>query len=311
MGNNMLLTELTNILGEDNVKVQEPMNRHTTFKIGGPADYFVTPYNIEQLTKLIKLLNDTNTDFFILGNGSNLLVNDTGYRGVIIQLLDKFNDYEIKEPEIKEQKISVKAQAGVMLSKLGYELAAKAVTGFEFATGIPGTIGGAVMMNAGAYGGEIKDIIVNATVMDKKGKISVLTNEELKLGYRSSIIKEKDLIVLEAEFELKYGDKEEIMAKVKELALKRKEKQPLNYPSAGSTFKRPVGYFAGKLISDAGLKGFSVGGAQVSEKHAGFVINTGNATAKDVIDLTDEVERIVFEEYGVELELEVRKLGFF
>lgn len=305
----MLLTELTDILGSENVKAQEPMNRHTTFRIGGKADFFVTPQNVSQIKDVLDLLSSRKIDFFILGNGSNLLVSDEGYNGVVIQLLDKFSDFEFDEHN-DDNVVYVKAQAGAMLARLGYAFADKGLTGFEFATGIPGTIGGAVMMNAGAYGGEIKDIIVNATVMDRSGNIFTLSKDELKLGYRSSIITEKNLIVLEAVFELKYGEKEKIMEYIKELAAKRKEKQPLEFPSAGSTFKRPEGYFAGKLISDAGLKGLRVGGAEVSEKHAGFVINKKDATAKDVIELTDAVKKAVYEKYGVTLELEIRKLGF-
>lgn len=310
-----ILSELTDILGEDNVKINEPMKNHTTFRIGGNADCFVTPHNIEQIKSVVLLLKNNNINYYIVGNGSNLLVSDNGYRGVIIQLYNKFGGYEFLHDNCmsaadKPGRVYVKVQSGIMLSRLGKILADNSLTGFEFATGIPGTIGGAVMMNAGAYGGEIKDIIISADVMDKDGNIFTLSCDELELGYRTSIIAKKNYIVLGAVLMLEAGNKDEVNAKIKELAQKRREKQPLEYPSAGSTFKRPQGYFAGKLISDAGLKGFSVGDAQVSEKHAGFVINKGNATAEEVIELTDEVSRKIYELNGVILELEVRKLGF-
>lgn len=308
-------TELIAILGSDNVLTEEPMKKHTTFRIGGNADYFVTPVNAEQIQSVVAYLKKEKIPFYVVGNGSNLLVSDEGFRGVVIQLYDKLRAFEIlseKESETYglEGKVCVRAQAGIMLGRLGNELAARSLAGFEFATGIPGTLGGAVRMNAGAYGGEMKDVLVNATVIDTEGNLVTMNREELKLGYRTSIIDRNQYIVVEAVLALEKGNQDEINDKIKDLAGRRRDKQPLEYPSAGSTFKRPEGYFAGKLISDAGLKGFSVGGAQVSEKHAGFVINTGDATAKDVIDLTDAVRDKVQKEYGVTLELEVRKLGF-
>lgn len=308
-------TELIAILGSDNVLTEEPMKKHTTFRIGGNADYFVTPVNAEQIQSVVAYLKKEKIPFYVVGNGSNLLVSDEGFRGVVIQLYDKLRAFEIlseKESETYglESKVCVRAQAGIMLGRLGNELAARSLAGFEFATGIPGTLGGAVRMNAGAYGGEMKDVLVNATVIDTEGNLVTMNREELKLGYRTSIIDRNQYIVVEAVLALEQGNQDEINDKIKDLAGRRRDKQPLEYPSAGSTFKRPEGYFAGKLISDAGLKGFSVGGAQVSEKHAGFVINTGDATAKDVIDLTDAVCDKVQKEYGVTLELEVRKLGF-
>lgn len=308
-------TELIAILGSDNVLTEEPMKKHTTFRIGGNADYFVTPVNAEQIQSVVAYLKKEKIPFYVVGNGSNLLVSDEGFRGVVIQLYDKLRAFEIlseKESETYglESKVCVRAQAGIMLGRLGNELAARSLAGFEFATGIPGTLGGAVRMNAGAYGGEMKDVLVNATVIDTEGNLVTMNREELKLGYRTSIIDRNQYIVVEAVLALEQGNQDEINDKIKDLAGRRRDKQPLEYPSAGSTFKRPEGYFAGKLISDAGLKGFSVGGAQVSEKHAGFVINTGDATAKDVIDLTDAVRDKVQKEYGVTLELEVRKLGF-
>lgn len=315
MLNQDIISRLTDILGNENVKPDEPMKLHTTFRIGGNADCLVTPQNVNQIKEVIAYLKENNIAYYIIGNGSNLLVSDEGYRGVVIQLYNKFNSYEFLHDNSssavdKANKVYVKAQSGIMLSKLGHILADNSLTGFEFATGIPGTIGGAVMMNAGAYGGEMKDIIVSAEVMDIDSNVHTLSLDELELGYRTSVISKKNYIVLSATMAFEAGEKAVIYDKLKELADKRKEKQPLEYPSAGSTFTRPEGYFAGKLISDAGLKGFSVGGAQVSEKHAGFVINKGNATASDVIELTNKVSDKIYELNGVRLELEVKKLGF-
>lgn len=311
-----LLTSLIEIAGSTNVRVKEPMKQHTTFKIGGCADYFVTPGTVEALQALVRLLNTKDIPFYIIGNGSNLLVSDVGFRGVIIQLYDNFSRYSFLHDDCgsaadKANKVYIRAQAGVSLVKLGSEAASYSLTGFEFASGIPGTIGGAVVMNAGAYGGEMKDVLVKATVMNQtSGDIYEMTAEELQLGYRSSAAATQNLIVLDAVIGLSAGNQQEIKARILELAKSRREKQPLTYPSAGSTFKRPQGHFAGKLIADAGLKGLTVGGAQVSEKHAGFVVNTGNATAQDVIELTEKVTERVWAAYGVKLELEVKKLGF-
>lgn len=300
--------KLISILGSDNVIKEVPMSSYTTFHIGGIADYVVTPENEEQLAKLLHLIKEENVDFVVIGNGSNILVSDKGFDGIVIQLGDKFSSFVIKDKD--ESGVYVDVTAGMRLSRLGNELAASSIEGFEFATGIPGTIGGAVMMNAGAYGGEIKDIIKSARVMDFDGNVKELSRDELELGYRTSIIAKKNYIVISAVFDLKKGDREKIKSNIKELALKRREKQPLEYPSAGSTFKRPEGYFAAKLIEDAGLKGLSVGGAQVSEKHAGFVINKKDAKAMDVIRLTDEIKEKVYDKFGVKLELEIKKIGF-
>lgn len=306
---------LIHIFGQDNIRYDEPMMKHTTFRIGGPAAVYVTPQTKEQLAEAIYLLQQSKVPYEVIGNGSNLLVADQGFAGVIFDMSQYFTGYKILHDHCntavdKSNRVYVSVQAGMMLGRLGKELAGYSLAGFEFATGIPGTIGGAVMMNAGAYGGEMKDVLVNATVMDKTGEIKVLSNEELELGYRTSIIAKEGLIVLEAVLALEPGNQTEIQEKIADFAGRRREKQPLEYPSAGSTFKRPAGYFAGKLISDAGLKGFTVGGAQVSEKHAGFVINIGGATAADVIALTDQVCDKIYELNGVTLELEVRKLGF-
>ena len=292
------------LLGEEKVKVDEPMKRHTTFRIGGPADYFLLPSSEEELSGILKICKNEELPYFILGNGSNLLVSDEGYRGVIIQLYRNYGDITVKGNEIH-------ATAGALLSQIAAAAKNASLTGFEFAGGIPGTLGGAVVMNAGAYGGEMKDVLKEVTVMTAAGEILVLPAEKLEMGYRTSLVKTKGYLVLSAVIVLEQGNQEAIKARMKELTEQRVSKQPLEFPSAGSTFKRPEGYFAGKLIEDAGLKGFSVGGAQVSKKHAGFVINTGSATAADIWNLCNEIQNRVQNEFGVTLEMEIQKLGSF
>ncbi len=292
------------LLGKDKVLFEEPMSSHTTFRIGGPAEVFLMPESYEQIRSALALCREEGLPYFVLGNGSNLLVSDSGYRGVIIQMDRNMGDIELKGTEIR-------ACAGALLSSVAAAARKASLTGFEFAGGIPGTLGGAVVMNAGAYGGEMKDVLREVTVMTKEGDIRVIPSDRLELGYRTSIIKKAGYLVLEAVISLEKGDPQAIQEKTKELASKRTEKQPLDYPSAGSTFKRPEGYFAGKLIMDSGLRGFRVGGAQVSEKHCGFVINTGGATAKDVKELMDHVIRTVKEKYNITLEPEVKLLGEF
>lgn len=278
------------------------MKKHTTFRIGGPAEFFVQPHKAEEIAQVIKLCKEEEIPWYILGNGSNLLVSDEGFRGVIIQLSRNFN-------KVTVEGTSVTVQAGAMNSLVAkYALEAE-LTGFEFAAGIPGTMGGAVVMNAGAYGGEMKQIITEVTVLDEKEELKILPREELEMGYRTSIVAKKGYVVLEARLLLAHGDADKIKGRMEELREQRISKQPLEYPSAGSTFKRPEGYFAGKLIMDAGLRGFSVGGAQVSEKHCGFVINKGDATEKDVAALMAEVTHRVKEKFGVQLEPEVKRLG--
>lgn len=296
--------KLCQIAGTENVLTGEPMKKHTTFRIGGPADYFVLPHTREELADIISICKKQDMPWFILGNGSNLLVSDDGVRGVVIQLYKNYNDIDIEGN-------CVRAQAGAANSVVAHRALDASLTGYEFAAGIPGTVGGAAVMNAGAYGGEMKDILLEVTVLDEKGEFLVLKNEELELGYRTSVISRKGYVVVEAVFGLAAGNEDEIRSRMEELKNQRVSKQPLEYPSAGSTFKRPEGYFAGKLIMDAGLRGFSVGGAQVSEKHCGFVINKGNATADDVMNLIKEVQRIVYEKSGVHLETEVKFLGEF
>lgn len=295
---------LIQIIDEPRVLCAEPMNKHTTFRVGGPADYFVMPKTIEEVQQVISLCKEKEMPYYVLGNGSNLLVGDMGYRGVIIQIYKEMSSIQVRGTTIK-------AQAGALLSKVGSAALEAGLTGFEFASGIPGTVGGAVVMNAGAYGGEMKDILTCATVITQEGEVLTLYKGELELGYRTSVIAKKDYIVLEAEYQLQLGDKKAIRARMDELKVQRVTKQPLEYPSAGSTFKRPEGYFAGKLIQDAGLRGFQVGGAQVSEKHCGFVINTGTATAADVKELIRQVSDKVMQEFGVRLEPEVKILGEF
>lgn len=302
------LADLQRIAGEQAVRLQEPMSAHTTFRIGGPADYFVEPGSESELKELLLLCRETETPFFILGNGSNLLVSDEGYRGVMISLRG-FDEISFREGESTEAgKTIMTAGCGVLLSKAAMQAAERGLTGFEFAGGIPGTLGGAVTMNAGAYGGEIRDVILSARVMTKAGDVRELSAEELDLSYRHSIIQEKDLIVLSADFAFAHGDEEQIKEQMRQLNTQRREKQPLEYGSAGSTFKRPEGYFAGKLIQDAGLKGYRSGDVMVSEKHSGFVVNVGKGTCGDAMRVIEHVQRTVYEQFGVELELEVKRV---
>ena len=296
--------KLVKIIDETRVLVDEPMNRHTTFRVGGCADFFVMPRSVAEIQDVLSLCVQENMPYYILGNGSNLLVSDKGYRGLILQIFKEMNQIEVRSA-------TVKAQAGALLSKIGAAAYEAGLTGFEFASGIPGAAGGAVVMNAGAYGGEMKDILESVTVITPEGELLTLSNEELELGYRTSIVARKGYIVVEAIFRLQNGDKKEIRARMDELKQQRTSKQPLEYPSAGSTFKRPEGYFAGKLIQDAGLRGFQVGGAQVSEKHCGFVINKHEATAADIAELIRHVSDKVKAQFGVELEPEVKRLGEF
>ena len=292
------------VLGKEQVLFEEPMKSHTTFRIGGPAEVFIMPKSVKQVQMAVKICQEEQIPYFILGNGSNLLVSDRGYRGVIIQMDRNMGEIQVEGTEIQ-------AAAGALLSSIAVAARRESLTGFEFAGGIPGTLGGAVVMNAGAYGGEMKDVLKEVTVMDGDGKIFTLPASELEMGYRTSIIKTAGYLVLSARITLSRGKEEDIKARTRELSEMRTQKQPLDYPSAGSTFKRPEGYFAGKLIMDSGLRGYQVGGAQVSEKHCGFVINAGNATAEDVCRLMADVQRIVREKFGVTLEPEVKFLGEF
>jgi UDP-N-acetylmuramate dehydrogenase len=298
------LDKLESILGSEQILLNEPMNRHTTFKVGGPADIFVKPENVSQLKDILTVAKEFEIPVYIIGNGSNLLVGDLGYRGLIVQIYKNMNEIHVEGNQIH-------AQAGALLSTIAKTALENSLGGFEFASGIPGTLGGAVAMNAGAYGGEIKQVLKQATVLTREGDVKTLTVEELLLGYRKSIVIDQDYIVLEAVLEFVPDSKESIKDKMNEFAQARKSKQPLEYPSAGSTFKRPEGYFAGKLIDDTGLRGFSHGGAQVSEKHCGFVINKGNATAQDIVTLMQQVNEKVKEKFHVSLEPEVKMIGDF
>lgn len=297
-----LCDKLCETVTAENVLTDEPMDRHTTFRVGGPADFFVTPANEEQVRDTVLLLEKENVPYYVMGNGSNLLVGDKGFRGVIIQIAKKMN-------QIRVDGETIYAQSGALLSRVAAQALANGLTGFEFASGIPGTLGGAVMMNAGAYGGEMKQVLANAYVLTKVGEIRVIPADLMELGYRTSIFSKNQDIVLSAELKLERGNEENIRNYMEELKEKRVSKQPLEYPSAGSTFKRPEGYFAGKLIQDAGLRGFQVGGAQVSEKHCGFVINRNQATAADILSLMEQVADKVEAQFGVRLEPEVKRIG--
>lgn len=296
--------EALRITGEEGIRRNVPLCEYTTFHIGGNADYFAEPKEPQEIFRLIKLCDKYQIPYFVLGNGSNVLASDKGYRGLIIHILSKMNKIEVKENHIY-------AQAGASLIKTARVAADHFLTGMEFASGIPGSVGGAVYMNAGAYGGEMKQIVSFVRVMDKNGKIYDISCEKMDFSYRHSIVEKDGLIILGADFVLQPGNEQEIDDKMKSFAEARRSKQPLEYPSAGSTFKRPEGYFAGKLIMDAGLRGYQYGKAQVSEKHCGFVINRGGATAGEVIGLIRHVQSQVWEQFGVTLEMEVKTLGEF
>lgn len=295
---------LKKITDSETILWQEPMAFHTTFRVGGPADCFLTPHTEEEAAAMLRLFCEEAEPFFLLGNGSNLLVSDAGYRGAVIQFGSNYNAVTVEGTKLT-------IRAGALLSNAAKEAYAHSLTGMEFASGIPGTVGGAVVMNAGAYGGEMKQIVSAVKLLDLISQEIVWKSaDEMEFGYRMSIVKKQPYLVLEAVLELQQGDSTAIYGRMEELKNQRVSKQPLNYPSAGSTFKRPEGYFAGKLIQDAGLKGYTVGGAQVSEKHSGFVINTGNATAADIRALIKDVQERVRAQFGVLLEPEVCMLGF-
>ncbi|HHZ02609.1 MAG TPA: UDP-N-acetylmuramate dehydrogenase [Tissierellia bacterium] len=298
---NELFKELTHSI-KGKVLKDEPLKNHTYFKIGGPASIFVEPEDTEELKTVLKLINIYNADRFVMGNGTNLLVADEGYKGVIIKIGDKFNKV-FKEGNI------VTAGAGVLLSSLSKYLAKESLTGFEFAGGIPGCLGGAISMNAGAYGGEMKDVVIRVKCMDYEGKIHEFSNEEMNFQYRRSKISDSPYIVLEAELQLEVGNESEIMEKMKELNEKRTSKQPLNLPSAGSTFKRPSEGYASKLIEDAGLKGLKYKGAMVSDKHSGFIVNYDNACCQDVLELMRIVISRVYDKFQIKLEPEIKIIG--
>ena len=299
--NQVFYQELIQIIPKQDVLLEEPMKKHTTFRIGGAAEYYVAP-SMEQLTQVLTLAKKHGIIVTIIGNGSNLLVSDAGIRGLVIEIGKAMSGVRIEDRKLY-------AEAGTLLSRMANVAAEHGLSGMEFAAGIPGSVGGAVVMNAGAYGGEMKDILVSATVITCEGELLTIPAEELDLAYRHSCVPEKNYIVVATEFALQERPQEEIRALMEDLRKRRVEKQPLEYPSAGSMFKRPEGYFAGKLIMDAGLRGYRVGDAQIAEKHCGFVINCGNATAADVLQLIDDVRKKVYEQFQVELEPEVKVIG--
>ena len=293
---------LIGILDKEDIKIDEPMKKHISFRVGGPADILVKPRTEDQIKNVINLLKKEEVPYLVIGNGSNLLIKDAGIRGVVVEISDNFNKFEI-DGNI------VNAQSGVLLAVLGKAILGAELKGFEFAAGIPGTLGGALTMNAGAYGGEMKDIVKSVKVMDEEGNIKELTNEQMEFGYRKSTVIKNNYIVLSAKIKLEDGNYNEIKELMADLAQRRVKNQPLNLPSAGSTFKRPEGHFAGKLIDDAGLRGLTLRGAQVSEKHCGFVVNMGEAKAKDLLDLMYIVKSTVYNKFGINLEEEVKILG--
>lgn len=289
-----------NILEKSNIKVNEPMSKHTSFKVGGNADYFVKAQTVEQVINVRKYAEENNIPLYVIGNGSNILVTDRGIRGIVLKI-------DLQKIEINEEEVTV--GAGVKVMALAQKLLSEELTGFEELSGIPGTIGGAIRMNAGAYGKEIKDICIQTTCLDENNNIKILKNNEQDFSYRHSIFEDKKYIILETKLKLEKGKKEEIKGKMEELSAERKEKQPWEYPSAGSTFKRKEGVITAKLIDECGLKGYSIGGAEVSKKHAGFVINKGNATAKDILDLIEYIKKNVYEKFNIEIEEEIEIIG--
>lgn len=305
LDNREILNNLEKIISKDKIKQNEPMKEHTSLKIGGPAEIFVRVSSVEELKEILKLCKTNKIPLTIVGNGSNILVLDKGIKGIVI----KTNLKEIKIKNKENENVEITVDDGVQLGFLAQKLLKEEITGFEELSGIPGTIGGAIVMNAGAHGKEMKDIVTEITAIDYSGNIHIFTNEEAKFEYRNSIFSTGEYIILQVKLLLKKGNKEEIKLKMNEYAQYRKEKQPIEYPSAGSTFKRGTDFVTAKLIDEAGLKGYSIGGAKVSEKHAGFIINTGNATAKDIIELVKYVQDKVYEKFGKKIELEIKILG--
>lgn len=299
-----VIEALSGFVPADNIHVKEPMDKHTTFRLGGPADCLVEIENAGQLARIQHYLRQIEMPFFVMGNGSNLLVGDRGYRGIVLEVGRRMSGIEVDG-------VCITAQAGALLSQVARRAMEHGLTGLEFASGIPGSVGGGTVMNAGAYGGEMKQVVRCVKVLDKDSNELELDNDTMEFGYRTSVIRNHPFIVTEVTFGLSYGKKEEIEARMEELMAKRRAKQPLELPSAGSTFKRPEGYFAGELIMNAGLRGFQIGGAKVSDKHCGFVVNAGGAVAADVLDVIREVQGSVKEKFNVDLETEVVILGEF
>lgn len=305
MEDRIFLENIKKVITRGTVKPDEPMKNHTSFGIGGPAKYYVQAADEKEIAAVLRLCHSENVEILIVGNGSNLLVSDGGFDGLVLKpAADRI--FVTQE----NGRLIVRADAGVLMSKLSMEVAGNAGSGFEFASGIPGSLGGGIFMNAGAYGGQMADVLVSASVMGSDGSVRVLYNDEMDFSYRHTVLSETGEIVLSAELSFEMGNRDDILELINGLTLRRREKQPLEFKSAGSMFKRPVGFFAGKLIEDAGLKGYRVGDAQVSEKHAGFVINLGMATASDVKKLVDDVIDAVYADSGIRLEPEVRFIGF-
>lgn len=301
--NKLKLVQLTaNIVGEGNVLIDEPMSKHTSFRIGGPADLMVLPRNTDQIINIVELFKAHDISFMIMGNGTNLLVREKGIRGAVIKLCSNFRDYEISGNRIK-------AQAGILLSRLSKAALENRLCGMEPISGIPGTLGGAITMNAGAYGTEMKDIILKTRYIDDCGEVKEVFGVDHNFGYRTSVFQKNNGIIIESEVKLYEGNKNEILEKMEDYKSRRNEKQPVELPSAGSVFKRPEGFYSGKLIEDCGLKGFKIGGAEVSKKHCGFIVNKENASADDVIELIKYVQNTVLSEFGVVLDTEVRIIG--
>ena len=298
-----MLEILQKLVGTEQVWAQEPMKKHTTFRVGGCARYLVEPGDVQQLSAVVNASREQKVPYYVVGNGSNLLVIDAGYKGLIIHLFKNMS-------EIRTEGNHMILQAGALLARAARTACREGLSGLEFASGIPGTVGGALVMNAGAYGGEMKDVVSRVTVLTSEGEPREYTKEQMAFGYRRSRLTEEAGIVLETEFTLHPGRTEEIQARMEELKEKRVLKQPLEYASAGSTFKRPEGHFAGKLIEDAGLRGFRIGDAQVSEKHCGFVINRGNASASEIAEVIRQVQDRVYAHSGVRLQTEVKFLGW-
>ena len=302
--NQALKEYIESVFEKQDICFQEPMSRHTSFRTGGEADCLLQIRSVEQLQRILSYLRKTGNEYFLLGNGTNLLVSDRGYQGVVLQIGGGLSGISIEGEKIR-------VQAGALLSKTAKAAMDAGLAGLEFASGIPGSVGGGIVMNAGAYDGEMKQIVEQVTVLNEDGELMELDCDTMEFGYRTSVIRNRSFVVVEALLSLQKGDPEQILAKMADFAQRRRAKQPLEYPSAGSTFKRPEGYFAGKLIMDSGMRGRRVGGAQVSEKHCGFIVNTGNATSEDVAELMIEVQERVKERFGVMLEPEIVKLGKF
>jgi len=302
--NSTTITLARGVVGDNNAKINEPMSLHTTFRVGGPAELYLTPESVSQLETLIKLFRQLGVPYMIIGNGSNILVGDNGIDGAVIEIGKAIGEIVIDGNTIT-------AEAGVLLSKLAASAARNGLAGLEFASGIPGSLGGAVYMNAGAYGGEMKDVVTEVKYLDENGEVKTISGDMCGFGYRKSIFSGGEKIILSAALTLTPDNPDDIRARISELTEKRVTKQPVDKASAGSTFKRPEGYFAAALIEECGLKGFSVGGASVSEKHSGFVVNNSGASAKDVLDVIRQVQKVVKEKKGVDLETEVKLIGKF